>query len=158
LATNFYMANTYTQLYIQFIFAVQDRKCVIRPDWEIELYKYITGIAQNHKHKMIAINGMPDHLHVFLGLDPKESPSNCMKFIKQSSSEWINKKQLTSSKFSWQEGFGAFSYGRSQIDAVYKYIEKQKVHHQKKSFINEYKEFLKAYDINFDDKYLFKEI
>lgn len=152
------MANTYTQLYIQFIFAVQSRKCVINPEWETQLYKYITGIAQNHEHKMIAINGMPDHVHVFIGLNPKESPSNCMKIMKQSSSEWINKERLTSSRFSWQEGFGAFSYGRSQIDAVYKYIEKQKDHHQKKSFINEYKEFLKAYDIHFEDKYLFKEI
>jgi len=152
------MANTYTQLYIQFIFAVQDRKCIIHPDWEIELYKYITGIAQNHDHKLIAKNGMPDHVHVFLGLNPKESPSNCMKIIKQSSSEWINKERLTPSKFSWQEGFGAFSYGRSQIDAVYKHIQNQKAHHQKKSFIREYKELLKAYDINFEDKYLFKEI
>jgi len=146
------MANTYTQLYIQFIFAVQNRQCVIHPDWEIELYKYMTGIARNHEHKLIAINGMPDHVHVFVGFNPKESPSDCMKFIKKSSSEWINKQHLTSSRFSWQEGFGAFSYGRSQIDAVYKYIENQNAHHQKKSFIIEYKAFLKVCDINFDNK------
>ena len=102
------MANTYTQLYIQFVFAVQNRISLIHPQWEEELFKYITGIIQNHKHKMIAINGMPDHLHVFVGLHPTQSVSDLMRIMKGESSEWINSRKFVKGKFSWQEGYGAF--------------------------------------------------
>jgi putative transposase len=102
------MANTYTQLHIQFVFAVQNRMSLIQPAWENELFKYITGIVQNHKHKMIAINGMPDHVHVFVGLHPTQSISNLMQVVKGESSEWINQKGFALGKFQWQEGYGAF--------------------------------------------------
>jgi putative transposase len=102
------MANTYTQLYIQFVFAVQNRVSLIQPEWEDELYKYITGIVKNHRHKMIAINGMPDHLHVFIGFNTHQTISDLMRIVKGESSEWINKKQFVKGRFSWQEGYGAF--------------------------------------------------
>src|SRR5260370_39051918 len=106
------MANTYTQLYIQFVFAVQNRASLIMPSWEEELYKYITGIVINHKHKMIAIKGMPDHIHLFVGLHPMQSISNLMQIVKGESSEWINQKKFLPEKFQWQEGYGAFSYAQ----------------------------------------------
>jgi putative transposase len=137
------MANTYTQLYIQFVFAVQNRVSLIQPEWEEELYKYITGIAQNHKHKMIAINGMPDHLHVLVGLHPAQSISDLMRIMKGESSEWINSRKFVKGKFSWQEGYGAFSYGKSQIEQVYNYVMNQKMHHKKQTFMLEYQELLK---------------
>jgi REP element-mobilizing transposase RayT len=102
------MANSYTQLHIQFVFAVQNRESLIQPHWEEELYKYITGIAKNHKHKMIAINGMPDHIHIFMGLHPSQSISTLMQIVKGESSEWINTKRFVQGKFNWQEGYGAF--------------------------------------------------
>ncbi len=116
------MANTYTQLHIQFVFAVQNRLSLIQSSWEEELFKYITGIVKNNKHKLIAINCMPDHLHIFVGLHPTQAISDLMRMVKGDSSEWINKKGLTIGKFEWQEGYGAFSYGHSQIDQVYQYI------------------------------------
>ena len=128
------MANTYTQIYIQFVFAVKYRVCLIQSGWEDELYKYITGIVKNHGHKMIAINGMPDHTHVFIGFQSTQSIADLMRLVKGESSEWINKKQFTTGNFKWQEGYGAFSYCRSHIDNVCKYIANQKIHHSEKSF------------------------
>jgi putative transposase len=151
------MANTYTQLYIQFVFAVQNRISLIQPDWEEDLYKYVTGIARNHKHKMIAINGMPDHLHVFVGLNPTQSMSDFMRIMKGESSEWINSKKFIKGKFSWQAGYGAFSYGRSQIDQVYNYVMNQEKHHERKSFRQEYIELLKLFGIEYDERYIFHE-
>ena len=116
------MANTYTQLYVQFVFAVKYRIGLIQPEWEEELHKYITGIVQNNGHKMIITNGMPDHLHLFVGLNPTQSISDLMRLVKGESSEWINLRRFTNGKFRWQEGYGAFSYSRSQIDRVYQYI------------------------------------
>jgi REP element-mobilizing transposase RayT len=139
------MANTYTQLHIQFVFAVQSRASLIHPDWEEELFKYISGIAKNHKHKMIAINGMPDHIHIFLGLHPTQSISNLMQVVKGESSEWINNKGFVKGRFQWQEGYGAFSYGHSQVTQVYRYIMNQKEHHKKTTFMNEYRELLKRF-------------
>src|SRR5688500_8890624 len=127
------MANTYTQLYVQFVFDVQNRISLIQPEWEEELRKYITGITRNHKHKMIAINGVQDHLHVFVGLHPTQSISDLMRILKGEFSEWINSRKFVRGKFSWQEGYGAFSYGRSQVDQVYNYVMNQKKHHEKKS-------------------------
>jgi REP element-mobilizing transposase RayT len=152
------MANTYTQIYIHGVFCVQDRYCLISKTWKDELFKYITGIVHNNGHKLIAINGMADHLHVFIGMKPSQSLSDLMQDIKGDSSKWINSKGFLRGRFSWQEGFGAFSYSTSQIDGVVKYINNQEVHHLKKTFIDEYKDILKKFNINYDDKYLFKNV
>ncbi|MBK7160010.1 MAG: IS200/IS605 family transposase [Ignavibacteria bacterium] len=152
------MANTYTQIHIQFIFAVKYRKGVILASWKDELYKYLTGIVQNNKHKMISINGMPDHIHLLAGIRPSQSISDLMKDLKGSSSKWINEKKFTKERFEWQEGYGAFSYGKSQVKNVISYIENQEKHHKRKSFKEEYLDFLKKFDVEFDDKYLFKDL
>lgn len=152
------MANTYTQLYIQFVFAVQNRQSLIRPEWEEELYKYMTGIIQNKSHKMIAINGMPDHLHMFIGFQPVDHMSELIKVVKGESSQWIREKGLVNGKFNWQAGYGAFSYSRSHIDRVYHYIQSQKEHHRKKTFREEYIELLEKFDVDYDEQYIFKEV
>ena len=152
------MANTYTQIYIQTVFAVGNRTSLIRKDWKEELHKYITAIIQNHSHKLIAINSVSDHIHIFIGMKPEQSVSNLLKNIKESSSRWINKKGVIRGKFRWQAGFGAFSYAHSQINSVVKYIENQEGHHKKKTFRQEYIEFLKKYDVPYDERYIFKEI
>ena len=152
------MANTYSQLYVQFVFAVQNRTSLIQPTWEVELFKYMTGIVKNHKHKMIAVNGMPDHLHIFVGLHPTQAISDLMRVIKGESSEWINSKKLVPGRFRWQEGYGAFSYGRSQVENVYKYVMNQKMHHKKKSFLEEYVQLLQKFEIPYDERYIFTPI
>jgi len=150
------MADTYTQIYIQFVFAVQNRVSLIRPEWEEELFKYITGIVQNKSHKMIAINGMPDHLHMFVGFGPADHISEFIKVVKGESSKWIKDRNLVKGKFNWQEGYGAFSYSRSHIDRVYHYIMNQKKHHQIRTFQDEYRELLKKFDVDFNERYIFK--
>ena len=152
------MPNTYTQLYVQCVFAVENRISLIHREWEEELKKYITGIVQNHKHKMIAINGIPDHLHVFVGLHPTQSISDLMKVVKGESSEWVNQNRFVRGRFSWQEGFGAFSYSRSQIDAVYKYIMNQKEHHKRTTFMEEYIDLLEKFEIDYDPRYIFHPV
>ena len=152
------MANTYTQIHIQTVFAVQHRKCLIDNNWKHDLYKYITGIVQNHDHKMLQINGMPDHLHLFFGMRPTQSLSNLMKFVKGESSAWINQKQFLQHQFSWQEGYGAFSYGKSSVPNVIKYIQNQEEHHKRNSFQEEYLDLLKEFGIDYNPKYLFKPI
>ncbi len=152
------MANTYTQIHIQFIFAVQNRQSLIQNEWREELYKYITGIVQNNNHKVLQINGMPDHLHLFVGMRPTQSLSDLMKIVKGDSSEWINRKGLTKSKFSWQAGYGAFSYAKSQVPTVIKYIQNQKEHHRKKTFTQEYLDFLNAFEIEYDQRFIFKTV
>lgn len=152
------MANTYTQLHIQFVFAVQDRASLVQLAWEEELYKYITGIVRNHKHKMIAVNGMPDHVHVFIGLHPTQSIADLMKTVKGESSEWINNRGFVKEKFQWQEGYGAFSYGHSQIEQVFQYIMNQKKHHEKVSFLDEYHALLKKFEVPFDERFVFKPV
>ena len=144
------MANTYTQIHIQSVFAVQDRMCIIQKSWKDELYKYITGIVQKHNHKMIAINGMPDHLHLFFGMRPTQSISDLLQDVKSSSSSWINQKRFTKSKFSWQEGYGAFSYSKSQVDYIAKYVSNQELHHKKKSFTQEYIELLDEFKVPYE--------
>ncbi|MBL7741680.1 MAG: IS200/IS605 family transposase [Chitinophagaceae bacterium] len=151
------MSNTYTQLYIHCIFAVKYRSSLITNEWKERLYKYITGIIQNHKHKMIAINSMPDHVHLFFGMRPDQSLSDLIRIVKGDSSEWINAQKLSPSLFRWQEGYGAFSYAKSDISKVAAYIENQETHHQKRTFIDEYKEFLTRFGVNFDDRYIFKD-
>ena len=150
------MANTYTQIHIHAVFAVQNRLSLIQKQWQDELYRYITGIITNNGHKVLQIGGMPDHVHVLFGMRPTQSLSNLMQDIKGDSSLWINKKQLIRGNFSWQEGYGAFSYGKSQIDNVVKYILQQEKHHKKRNFAEEYLELLKLFNIDFNEKYVLK--
>ncbi len=152
------MANTYTQIHIQAVFAVQNRHCLIDKVWKDELHKYMTGIIQNYDHKVLQINGMPDHIHILFGMRPTQSLSDLMQKVKQDSSKWINKNRFVKGKFSWQAGFGAFSYSKSQLPRVINYIQNQENHHKKKSFTEEYLDFLNEFDINFDNRYLFKPI
>src|ERR1700744_1955497 len=152
------MPNTYTQLYIYFVFAVKYRQATINEEWEDRLQKYITGIVQNNGHKLLAINTMPDHLHFFAGLNPKQSISELMRLVKGDSSEFINKKRFTKRKFYWQEGYGAFSNSRSQIDGVVKYIINQKENHKKQTFYDEYIGILKDYAVEYDVKYVFQDL
>ena len=136
------MANTYTQLYIHFVFAVQNRQSLIFEEWEDNLHAYITGIVENHKHKMMSIEGTTDHVHALVSMNPDQSVSDLMKNVKRSSSLWINDNRLCMGKFSWQEGFGSFSYGKSQIASLIRYIERQKEHHKKRCFREEYLDML----------------
>ena len=152
------MANTYTQIHIQVVFAVQNRQSLISKKWEDELYKYITGIIQNYNHKVIQINGMPDHIHILFGMRPTQSLSDLMKMIKGDSSKWINKKGFVREKFSWQAGYGGFTYSKSQLPNVIQYIKNQKEHHRRISFSQEYLNFLKEYEVEYDERYVLKDI
>jgi putative transposase len=152
------MPNTYTQLYIQIVFAVHGRQNLISKQHKEELHKYITGIVQKRNNKMLAINIMPDHAHIFVGLNPSLSISDLVRDIKTNSSSFITEKKIVSNKFKWQEGYGAFSYSRSQVDAVVKYILNQEEHHRKKSFREEYMDFLKKFNVEYDERYLFEWI
>ncbi|MFC0875195.1 IS200/IS605 family transposase [Saccharicrinis sp. FJH2] len=152
------MANTYTQIHIHAIFGVQNRLSLIHIGWRDELYRYITGIIQNHEHKLLQINGTPDHIHVLFGMRPIQSLSELMKDIKGSSSKWINERKLVKGKFSWQEGYGAFSYSKSQLSGIIRYIKGQEEHHRRKSFREEYIDFLNEFKIDYDPKYIFREI
>jgi REP element-mobilizing transposase RayT len=152
------MANTYTQIHIHGIFAVQNRTSLITESWQNELYKYITGIVQNHGHKMLQIGGISDHVHILFGMRPVESLSYLMKAIKGESSEWINQNHFVRGRFSWQEGYGAFSYSKSQLNNVIRYIANQPEHHKKRDMVMEYIEFLKMFGIEYDEKYIFKTV
>jgi REP element-mobilizing transposase RayT len=152
------MAGTFSQIYIQVVFAVQNRQCMIQSSWEEELYKYISGIVRNNEQKLLAINGMPNHIHFFIGMKPSCCLSDLVREVKKSSNEFINEKRFSKFKFNWQEGYGAFSYSHSQIDSVVKYIMNQKEHHRKQTFREEYLDFLRKFEIEFKDEYLFKWI
>jgi len=152
------MANTYSKIYIQVVFAVKGRQSLIKNNWKEELYKYITGITKNKKQKLIAINGVDDHVHLFLGIKPDICLSNLIRDIKANSSSFINDRKLVKGKFNWQDGYGAFSYSHSHIDKVCKYIMNQEEHHRKKTFREEYIELLKKFQIDYDEKYLFEDI
>ena len=149
------MADTYSQIYIQTVFAVQGRHGLIARKHKYELYKYITGIVTNKGHKLIRINGTPDHTHILIGLKPNLALSDLVRDIKANSSKFINEKRWIIGKFNWQEGFGAFSYGHSQLDQVIKYINNQETHHRKSTFREEYFKLLKKFHVEFNDKYLF---
>lgn len=149
------MADTYTQIYIHIVFAVQNRKALIKPKWEEELYKYITGIIQNKGQKMLAINGTHNHIHFLIGMKPTCCLSDLVREVKKASNAFINERKLTPYNFRWQEGFGAFSYSRSQLTNVIQYIANQKVHHNKDTFQEEYLAFLNSFDVDFKDEYLF---
>lgn len=152
------MANTYTQIHIHVIFAVQNREYLISSKWKDDLYKYITGIVENNKHKMLAINGMPDHVHVLIGLRPSQSLSELMQDIKGCSSKWINEEGFVNGKFYWQEGYGAFSYKKNDLPYVIDYINNQESHHIKKTLVDEYTEILKEFEVEYDERFLFKPL
>ncbi|KIQ17333.1 transposase [Flavobacterium sp. MEB061] len=152
------MANTYTQIHIHFVFAVKFRQAIISNDWKDELYKYIAGIIKSNNHKLLAINGVADHIHILVGIRPAQSISDLMKHIKQDSSKWINKNNFLKNHFEWQEGYGAFSYSKSQLNAVVNYIQNQELHHQKKTFREEYIDFLDKFEIDYDERFIFKEL
>ena len=149
------MSSTFSQIYIQVIFAVKGRENLIKNDWEEELYKYISGILRNKEQKMLAINGMPDHIHFLIGMKPSCCLSDLIREVKKSSNEFINEKKFTKHKFYWQDGFGAFSYSHSSLDNVISYINNQKEHHKRQTFRDEYLTFLKKFQIDYKDEYLF---
>ena len=149
------MPGTFSQIYIQIVFAVKGRNSLIHSDWEERLYQYITGIVRGKEQKLLAINGMPDHIHIFIGMKPACCLSDLVREIKKSSNDFINENKLSKVKFSWQEGYGAFSYSHSQIGNVITYIMNQKEHHRKTMFRDEYIDFLKKFEIEHDEKYLF---
>ncbi|MEY2830621.1 MAG: hypothetical protein RIQ33_2479, partial [Bacteroidota bacterium] len=149
------MANTYSQLYFQIVFTVKGRESLISKKHKEELQKFITGVIQNRNAKLYAINCMPDHTHIFLSSKPNLLLSDLVRDIKASSSKFINEKNWMMGKFNWQEGFGAFTYSHSQIDAVVKYIDNQEEHHEKFSFKDEYISLLQKFNIDYQNEYLF---
>lgn len=149
------MPNTYTQIYVQVVFAVRGRQNLVAPQNRERIHKYITGIVQERDHKMLAIFCMPDHLHFLAGIKPRMAISDLVRDVKAGSSTFINDEQLVREKFSWQEGFGAFSYSRSQIDTVIKYILNQEEHHRKRTFRSEYIELLEEFEIPYENRFLF---
>jgi REP element-mobilizing transposase RayT len=151
-------AGTFSQIYIQVVFAVKGRNSLIQKSWEEELHKYITGIVQNKGQKMLAINGMPDHIHFLIGMKPSCCLSDLVREVKKSSNTFIKEKGFSKFKFEWQEGYGAFSYSHSALDNVIAYVNNQKEHHKTKSFKEEYKDFLKKFQVEHKDEYLFEWI
>ena len=149
------MAGTYSQIYLQVVFAVKGRENLISPKWRDELHKYIAGIIKNKEQKPIIVNGMRDHIHLFIGLRPSMAISDLVRDIKNNSSNFINEKRWVMGRFSWQEGYGVFSYSHSQIETVYNYILNQEEHHRKKTFREEYIDFLERFEIEYNKKYLF---
>lgn len=152
------MPGTFSQIYLQVVFAVKGRDSLISASWEEELYKYISGIVRNKEQKMLAINGMPDHIHFFIGMRPSCCLSDLVREIKKSSNDFIKEKQLSKFRFQWQEGYGAFSYSHSHLDNVISYIQNQKEHHKKQTFRQEYLDFLQKFQVEFKEEYLFEWI
>ena len=150
------MPGTFHQLHIQVVFAVKGRENLVSNNWKKELHKYIAGIIEGKGQKSMIVNGMPDHIHAFIGLRPAMAISDLVRDIKNNSSNFVNNHNWVKGKFSWQEGYGAFSYSHSHIDAVYQYILNQENHHKKKTFKQEYLELLKKFEIGYDEKYLFE--
>ena len=142
-------------MYIQLVFAVKGRQCLIHNTWEEQLYKYITGIVQNKEQKILAINGMPDHIHIFFGMKPSCQISELVREIKKSTNSFINDNKLLRFPFFWQEGYGCFTYHHSQLDRMIAYVMNQKQHHTKKTFKEEYIDLLNEFNIRFDERYLF---
>lgn len=151
------MANTYTQIYIQIVFAVEGRQNLIQPQHNDELQKYITGIVAGQRQKLLAINNVPDHLHMLVGLKADLSLSELVRDIKANSSRFIQQHGWVQGRFWWQEGFGAFSYSRSQIDAVIRYIQNQQAHHARRSFREEYIELLGKFGVEYDERFIFRD-
>ena len=152
------MANTYSQIYIQVVFAVEGRQNLIRRENKQELHKYISGVVSERGQKLRAIHCMPDHTHLLIGLEPSMALSNLVRDVKNASTNFVNSKQWMAGRFGWQAGFGAFSYGHSQLTAVHNYIRDQERHHARRTFRDEYLQFLKKYEIDHDEKYIFKPL
>ncbi len=149
------MPCTFSQIYIQYVFAVKGRENMLLPAFQDEIYKYIAGIVEGKDQKSLAVNGMEDHIHVLVGLKPAMRIADLVRDIKNNSSNFINEKGFLKQKFSWQDGYGAFSYSQSNFGSVIDYIKNQKEHHKKKTFKEEYIGFLKKFNIPFEDIYLF---
>ena len=149
------MSDTFSQIYIQTVFAVQGRQNLIRHEHKEELQKYITGIISHQGQKLLAIHCMPDHTHILIGLRPGMALSNLMREVKADSCNFINQKKWIAGRFSWQEGYGAFSYGHSQLTNVIRYIQNQEQHHARRTFRDEYLQFLQRFNGSYDPKYLF---
>jgi putative transposase len=152
------MANTYHQVYIQTVFAVKFREAIIFKSWKPDLLAVIGNLINENDCKTFIVNGVEDHIHCLIGLRPRVSISELMQSVKAKSSKWINEQKLTSERFEWQEGYGVFSYSHSQIDAVYRYIENQEEHHKKRTFKEEYLDFLEKFEVSFDERYIFEEL
>jgi len=150
------LSNTYTQIHIQFVFAVKFREALINKEWKERLHQYLTGIFQKNKHKVLQINSMPDHIHIFIGMRPHQSISSLIQNVKSESSKWIMQNNLCQHPFAWQEGYGAFSYSKSHVDEVVRYIQNQEIHHKKETFLHEYRKFLTAFEIEWEEPYIFK--
>ena len=152
------MANTYTQLFVQLVFAPFGRQNLINDNIKHEIYKYISGIIKNKKQKPLIINGMPDHIHIFLGFTPDISLSDLVRDVKANSTLYINSKKLIPHRFSWQKGFGAFTYSKSQVPRVVRYIKNQETHHRVRTFKHEYLELLEKFQVEYKNEYLFEWI
>lgn len=150
------MANTYTQCYFQLVFAVKNRNALIDNAWKNDLEKYITGIIQNHNHKLLAIGSVPDHIHILIGYNVNHLIPDLVENIKTSSNAWIKQNRLSPFRFEWQIGYGAFTYSRSDINNVVIYILNQEEHHKKEKFEDEYLNLLQEFEIEFKDEYLFE--
>jgi REP element-mobilizing transposase RayT len=149
------MAGTYTQIYIQYVFAVKGRENLLQKPWRDDVFKYMAGIIKGKGQKPIIVNGVENHVHVFVGLKPSMSISDLVRDIKNNSTNFINEQKYVDKRFQWQEGYGAFSYAHSQINDVYQYILNQEAHHAKKTFHEEYLDFLQKFEIEYDERYLF---
>jgi len=149
------MANTYTQCYFHLVFAIKNRDALIKMGWKNELEKYITGIVQNHKHKLLAIGSMPDHIHIFIGYSLNQLIPNLVEEVKISSNKWVKDRRFSKFRFEWQKGYGAFTHSRSQLDTVVKYVLNQEEHHKRKTFREEYLEMLKENEIEYKEEYIF---
>jgi REP element-mobilizing transposase RayT len=149
------MAGTFSQIYIQYVFAVKGRENLLQRAWRDDVFKYMSGIIKGKNQKPIIVNGVADHVHVFVGLKPSMCISDLIRDIKNNSSNFINENKFLKGKFSWQEGYGAFSYGHSQLNEVYQYILNQEEHHRKRSFREEYLDFLQKFEIEYDEAFVF---
>jgi putative transposase len=148
--------HTYTQMYVHLVFSPKNKEALIDEEWKTDLEKYITGIIQNHNHKLLAIGAMSDHVHIFIGYNVNHLIPDLVEEIKTSSNAWIKQNRLSKFKFEWQKGYGAFSHSRSQLDTVINYILNQKEHHKQKTFKDEYLEILKKNDMKYNDEYVFE--
>jgi putative transposase len=152
------MAGTFAQIYIQIVFAVHGRENLLQKSWCNEVFKYMSGVIKGKNQKAIIVNGVSNHVHLFVGLKPEMAVADLVRDVKNNTSNFINEKKFIKGKFSWQEGYGSFSYSHSQINQVYQYVLNQEEHHRKKTFKEEYLEFLKKFEIKYDEKYLFEWI
>ncbi len=152
------MAGTFTQLHIQIVFAVKYREALLEDSWKKELFKYMSGVIQNKGQKVLQINGVDDHIHILIGMHPTTSLSNLIRDVKRASALWVNDRGLAKKRFAWQEGFGAFSYKKSDVPALIRYIQNQEEHHRKCFFQEEYLKLLNEFEIDYDERFIFKDV